>query len=143
MSILKLTRLGISVSFVLFSLLTNQYLNTIKKLENCPCNKGWKIENGIILSNVFLLINLLNLIIPINKMIYSMPLIGSSYMFIYGIILFVILFIITNVAIELKKEECKDCKIDSIKYMYDLFKDMTIKNCIYATILLVIIGFWL
>lgn len=143
MSLIKLARISINSLFILFSLLTNQYFNSIKKLENCPCNKGWKIDNGIILSNLLLLTSLLNLVIPLNKMIYSIPLIGSTYMFIYGFILFILLFTITNVSDELKKAKCKDCKTDSIKYMYDVFKDMSIKNCIYATSLLVIVSFWL
>lgn len=142
MSITKIARIGISSMFVIFCLMTNHYLNTIKKLENCPCNKGWKITNGIILTNTFLLVNFVNLILPINKMIYSVPLIGSTYMFLYALILFVILFIIANVSAELKKEECKKCRVDSIKTIYDLFKDLTIRNCLYATTILVIIGFW-
>lgn len=143
MSYTKLARIVLSSLFVGFCLMTNHFFNTIKKINDCPCNKGWKISNGIILTNIFMIVNMFNLILPINKLLYSIPLIGSSYMFLYGLFLFLILYIVMSVVHELKKEECKSCRVDSINTIYNLFKDTTIQHCTYSTILLVIIGFWL
>lgn len=143
MNLVKSGRIIISICLIIFSILVNYFLNTLKKQKDCPCNKGWRITNGVIISNFFLLANLINLILPVNKVFSGIPLLGSIYMGIYGLLIFLLLYIISSISNELKTEKCKSCNLDSIQILYSVFKDSEIKNCIYATIILVVISFWL
>lgn len=140
---IKIVRILLSFGLITFSAMSNLFLNKLKKLPDCPCNKSWKIFNGIIISNALLLVSMINVIIPFNKAINSIPLIGSIYMLIYALLVYLLLFIIVSISNELKEIKCKSCKLDDIKIIYDYFKDSNYKSCLYATGILVVLSFWL
>lgn len=138
-----IVRIILNFGLVCLSGMSNLFLNKIKKIPNCPCSDSWKIFNGIIISNGLLLISLANLIVPLNKVLYSLPLVGTVYMVLYGLLLFLLFFIIVSISNELKEEKCKSCKLEEISLLYDYFKDSNYKSCMYATGILVVLGFWL
>jgi len=139
--LIKLGRMILSASLLIFACMSNLFLNTLKKQPNCPCGEGWRIENGIIVSNLLILVSAANILISINKLFYKIPLIGTAYMGLYGLCIFMLLYILSSISHELDDGKCKECKIDNVQLLYNYFKDVNYKTCAYASMLIVIATF--
>ena len=113
-----------NILLIIFTISINYFINTIKNIENCPCKSDWKIKNGITLSNIFIILSLINIIIPVNRIINSLPLIGNLFMFLYCILLFALLYIVTSMSNELSESNCDSCKLEHINLLYNMFKDV-------------------
>lgn len=141
--ILKVARFFFYGGLTIFSAMTNLFLNKLKDQPNCPCNGGWRIENGVLLANTLLIISILNIPMPFNRVLYTVPLLGTTYMVLFLLLIASLLYILISISNELKEEKCKSCKLNDIKVLYNYFKDSNYKSCFYASGILVVIGFWL
>lgn len=139
--LIKLGRMFLNGGILVLAAMSNLFLNTLKKQPNCPCNSGWRIENGIIISNLLILVCILNLFISVNKFLYRIPLIGTAYMGLYGLFIFMLLYILSSISHELDDEKCKECNIDNVNMLYTYFKDINYKSCAYAAFIIVIATF--
>ena len=128
---------------VLFTMSINSFINSIKKLENCPCKEDWKLNHGITLSNLFILVSLANIVLPINRVLNSLPLVGNFFIMGYCLLLFTLLYIVTSMSADLSKSECGSCNIEQISFLHNMFKDIKTHNCFYASVGLSIISFYL
>jgi hypothetical protein len=69
--------------FAYGNLQITNFINHLEKQKNCPCSTGWKITNGKFISSLLFIVGLVNIFISANKILYGIPLIGSSYVFIF------------------------------------------------------------
>ena len=90
---LTLLRIVFSLSFGFIFLYITRFITKVEK-SKCPLSNSLYISNGKLLSSLMMLFGFINTFIPINKIIYNIPVIGSSYVLIFVSILFGILFII-------------------------------------------------
>jgi len=77
-----------------------------------------------------MIISIINIFLPFNKFIASLPIIGSGYVLLFVIMLFMILFLANRLAINILDEntECIDSnyedliiKLDNLTVMYDIY----------------------
>lgn len=139
--LIKLGRMFLSSGILILAAMSNLFLNTLKRQPNCPCGEGWRVENGIIIANLLILVSIANLIISLNKIIYKIPLIGTAYMGLYGLFIFMLLYILSSISHELDDGKCKECKIENVNMLYTYFKDINYKSCLYATFIIIIATF--
>lgn len=132
-----------NILLMIFTISINSFINSIKKLENCPCKTDWKLNHGVTISNIFILLSLVNIIIPINRIVNSLPLIGNFFIIGYCVLLFTLLYIITSISDELSTAKCKSCDIEQISVLHNMFKDVKTHNCFYASVGLSIISFYI
>jgi len=139
---LTLLRIVFSLSFGFIFLYVTQFITKVEK-SKCPLSNSLYISNGKLLSSLLMLFGFINTFIPINKIIYNIPVIGSSYVVIFVTILFGILFIIKQIADNINKDENRKCKKKEYKYLIDFINNRTINECFIFTIITSIVFFYL
>ena len=139
---LTLLRIVFSLSFGFIFLYITQFITKVEK-SKCPLSNSLYISNGKLLSSLLMLFGFINTFIPINKIIYNIPVIGSSYVLIFVSILFGILFIIKQIADNINKDENRKCKKKEYKYLIDFINNRTINECFIFTIITSIVFFYL
>lgn len=139
---LTLLRIVFSLSFGFIFLYVTQFITKVEK-SKCPLSNSLYISNGKLLSSLMMLFGFINTFIPINKIIYNIPVIGSSYVLIFVAILFGILFIIKRIADNLNEDENKKCKKKEYKYLIDFINNRSINECFIFTIITSIVFFYL
>ena len=139
---LTLLRIVFSLSFGFIFLYVTRFITKVEK-SKCPLSNSLYISNGKLLSSLMMLFGFINTFIPINKIIYNIPVIGSSYVLIFVSILFGILFIIKRIADNLNEDENKKCKKKEYKYLIDFVNNRSINECFIFTIITSIVFFYL
>ena len=139
---LTLLRIVFSLSFGFIFLYITRFITKVEK-SKCPLSNSLYISNGKLLSSLMMLFGFINTFIPINKIIYNIPVIGSSYVLIFVGILFGILFIIKRIADNLNEDENKKCKKKEYKYLIDFINNRSINECFIFTIITSIVFFYL
>ena len=131
-------RILFSILFSLTYLYVSQFISEIGK-KKCPLASSLYISNGKLLSSLLMLFGFINAFIPINKIIYNIPVIGSSYVLIFVGVLFGILFIIKRIADNLNEPENKKCKKKEYKFLIDFINNRSINECFLFTIIISIV----
>lgn len=139
---LTLLRIVFSLSFGFIFLYITQFITKVEK-SKCPLSNSLYISNGKLLSSLMMLFGFINTFIPINKIIYNIPVIGSSYVLIFVSILFGILFIMKRIANNLNENENKKCKKKEYKYLINFINNRSINECFVFTIITSIVFFYL
>ena len=78
---ITIARILFSVVFSLTFLYVSQFITEVGK-KKCPLASSLYISNGKLFGGILIMIGLINIILPINKFIYNIPVIGTSYVFI-------------------------------------------------------------
>ena len=92
------------------------YLIFVYKLKNCPCSDNWKKEFILVVSFIFIGVNILFVILnSIIKLSNKSLLITSNLVIILNIIYTIVILIYTH---HLKKEQCKCSNIWEREYAY-------------------------
>ena len=139
---LTLLRIILSLSIGFIFLYITQFITKVEK-SKCPLSNSLYISNGKLLSSLLMLFGFINAFIPINKIIYNIPVIGSSYVLIFVGVLFGILFIIKRIADNLNEPENKKCKKKEYKFLIDFINNRSINECFLFTIIISIVFFYL
>jgi len=136
-------RIIYSLLFTLSCIYFTQFINEIELKKKCPLSEGWRITNGKILGSLLMIVGLINIFIPANKFLSSLPIIGSSYVFIFLLSLFGELFIINRLSVNIKDSENSKCKLEGFDMLINFFSNKTVSDCIYITIFISVLFFYL
>jgi len=139
---LTLLRIIFSLIFGFLFLYITDFITKVEK-SKCPLSNSLYISNGKLLSSLLMLFGFINTCIPVNKIIYNIPVIGSSYVLIFVTILFSILFIMKRIANNINEDENKKCKTKKHKFLIDFINNRTINECFIFTIITSILFFYL
>jgi len=136
-------RIIYSLIFTICCSYISNFINKIEEKKKCPLSEGWRITNGKIISSILIIIGSINIIIPINKFLSTLPIIGSSYILLFVILIFTLLFILNRLSVNIAEREDSKCNIKGYDYIINFFQDRTVLECIYMTILITVIFFYL
>jgi len=120
-----------------------QFITAIEKKKKCSLSEGWRITNGKVLSSLLMIVSVVNIIVPANKFLSTLPIIGSSYILLFALALFGDLFIIYRLAKNIDESDDSRCKIKGYDTLIDFFSSKSMIECIYFTIFATIIFFYL
>ena len=135
-------RIIFSLIFTLISLYLTQFITAIQETK-CPLAKGLYISNGKLFSSLLMIIGFINIFLPINKFVANIPVIGSSYILLFILTLFITLFILKRIVFNLGESENKKCNVKNYKSLINFVNDRSIQEIIYLTLILSIIFFYI
>ena len=115
----------------------------MKKKKKCSLSEGWRITNGKLIGSLLMFVGLINIFVPASKFLSTLPIIGSSYVLIFVLALFGEFFIINRLAINISESDNSKCKLKGYDMIIDFFSNKTFMECIYFTIGVSIIFFYL
>jgi len=136
-------RILYSIIFTIISIYFTQFIKAIENKKKCPLSEGWRITNGKILSSLLMIVGVINIFVPASKFISTIPLIGSTYVLLFVLTLFTDLIIINRLVKNLQDEENYKCSIKGFDTIINFFSTKSIVECIYYTIGITAIFFYL
>jgi len=139
---ITIARILFSVVFSLTFLYVSQFITEVGK-KKCPLSSSLYISNGKLFGGILIMIGLINIILPINKFIYNIPVIGTSYVFIIMLLIFVMFFVLKRIISNLQEDENKKCRTKNYKPLRDFIENRSIAECIYITVAISIVFFYL
>ena len=146
LSFWSILRIVYSLLFAISCRYIYNFIQTIENTVKCPLSEGWRINNGKLLSSILMVISVINIFMPASKFLSTLPIIGSSYILLFVLALFLVLFIINRLSINiLDREDKKDnkCKLKGFDIILNYFSESTTLECIYITIIISTIFFYL
>lgn len=141
-SLLTLLRICFSSAFTLIFIYISQFITEISN-KKCPLSSSLYISNGKLLSSLLIIVGIINIVLPINKFVATIPVLGSSYVFLFIIILLILLIILKRIILNLKEAENKKCKLQNYKVLKKFINDTSINQIFIITIIISIIFFYL
>jgi hypothetical protein len=142
-SIWTVLRVIYSLAFTIACGYISKFINKIEEKQKCPLSEGWRISNGKILSSLLMIVGAINIFIPASKFLSTLPIVGSSYVVIFVLAVFMLLFIINRLTINISDREDSKCNVKGYDYLLNYFNNKTVMECIYMTIIISIIFFYL
>jgi protein-S-isoprenylcysteine O-methyltransferase Ste14 len=123
----------------------SNFIQAIEAKKKCPLSEGWRITNGKILSSLLMIIGTINVFIPASKFLSTLPIIGSSYVLLFVLAVFVLLFIMNRLSINISERDDRKCKISGYGYdeVIEFFNNRNVMECIYITVGVSVIFFYL
>jgi len=76
---MKVLKTGFYISFIILCFTVLGIVEHLQKQDKCECNTGWKPENLKLISQLGIVLGGINLIIPLNKSLYSIPIISTFF----------------------------------------------------------------
>ncbi len=146
LSFWSILRILYSLLFAISCRYIHNFIQTIENNAKCPLSEGWRITNGKLLSSILMVIAVINIFIPASKFLSTLPIIGSSYILLFVLSLFLVLFIINRLSINiLDRKDKKDnkCNVKGFDIILNYFSESTTLECIYITIIISIFFFYL
>ena len=119
------------------------FISHVQKQKDCPCSSGWKISNGKFIGSLLFIIGLVNIFFSANNLMSQIPIVGSSYALIFIFMIFMELFILSRLTKNLREKECRDCDIKGYESLCEFFRRRDTTECIYFSIIIAIIFFYL
>ena len=144
LSFWTILRVFFSIIFTLSALYIYKFILEISENTECKLSDGWRVSNSKTLALLLIIIGVINIIIPASKFIAGLPIIGSLYVFLFVLGLFMLLFLINRICINImENDENQDCYIEKYDTLITWFSNRNIMDNIYITIMLSIIFFYL
>lgn len=131
-----------NVLLVLFCVVINMFITEIKQTKNCPISKWSQVNNGIALVNLLFITTLINYFVPIHNFLYHIPIIGGWYILLFGLWIFIILYIVTSLSQQIRENKYKKCINDKTKMIYNTFKTHNTITNLLTSIFITIIYFF-
>ena len=115
-------RIIFSIIFTLSVLYIYKFILELSENKDCKLADGWRVSNSKTLALLLIIIGIINIIIPVSKFIAGLPIIGSVYVFLFVLGLFMLLFLINRICINImENDENDDCYIEKrtcSEYLY-------------------------
>ena len=142
-SFFTILRIIYSSIFTLIAIYFTQFITAIENKKKCSLSEGWRITNGKVLSSLLMIVGIVNIVVPANKFLSTLPIVGSSYILLFALALFGDLFIIYRLAKNIDESEDSRCSIKGYDTIIDFFSTKTMMDCVYFSIIATIIFFYL
>jgi len=142
-SIWSILRVIYSLAFCIgFAYLSN-YIKAIESNAACPLSSGWRITNGKMLSSILMIIGGINVFCPASKFLSTLPIIGSSYVLLFVLGVFMNIFIVNRLAVNIVERDDSLCKMKAYGWITDFFASKSVADCIYYTLGISVVFFYL
>jgi hypothetical protein len=134
-------RILFSLLFTVCSLYVTQFIKAVEE-KKCPLSEGLYVSNGKLCSSLLMIIGAINIFVPINKFVANIPVIGSSYVLLFILLLFLTLFIVKRIVVNLAESENKKCNVKHYKSFMIFINERSMMELIYLTLILSILFFY-
>jgi hypothetical protein len=135
-------RIIFSLSITMCAMYITHYISAISE-KKCEFAKSLYVSNGKLLSSLLVFISTVNIFMPVNKFLSNIPIIGSSYVLLFIVLLFLLFFILKRIVINLDEPENKKCKVKDYKTLTNFIDGISYFQCSYITIIISVVFFYL
>lgn len=111
---------GFKTLFNLAFIGTNLYIYTLSRdmmlQDGCPCATGWQVENINLISKLGMAAGAINLIIPLFRTLYSIPIISTVFSALLVLVMGLYMFALARYSRALTSGDCANsakCKLPS------------------------------
>jgi hypothetical protein len=132
-----------SLLFAISCSYISNFIQTVEAKKKCPLSEGWRITNGKFISSLLMIVGAINVFVPASKFLSTLPIIGSSYVLLFVLMLFLLLFIVNRLCVNIAEREDSKCSIKGYDNLLDFFSNRTVMECIYITVGVSVIFFYL
>jgi len=107
--------------FYIVFICANYYIysmvNEFKKQPECGCATGWQPENLLLLSQLAMLLGIINLLLPLNKSLYKIPLVSNLFSIGLLCVVFIQMFTLSRFVRALNnRDDCNESKCKPGQY---------------------------
>ena len=129
-------RIILNVAFLLCQIFIYKFLAALEDQgDACPCSSGWKLAQAKLFTNILVLLNVVNIFVPLNRALHNIPIVGGSISLIYLVMLGGELCLVYSICKELSKPICRDCEVDGYEKVVAFFQGQSMLACLgYAVI---------
>lgn len=142
-SIWSILRVIYSLAFCIGFAYLGNYIKAIEFNSVCPLSSGWRITNGKMLSSILMIIGGINIFCPASKFLSTLPIIGSSYVLLFVLGVFMNIFIVNRLAVNINERNDSICKMKTYSWINNFFASKSVADCIYYTLGISVVFFYL
>lgn len=135
-------RIIFSLIITLIAIYITQFVSAISE-KSCEFAKSLYVSNGKLLSSLLTVVAVINIFMPINKFLSTIPILGSSYVLLFILMLFSLLFILKRIVSNINDPENKKCRVKNYKSLIEFIDARSISEIIFYTFIVSIIFFYL
>jgi hypothetical protein len=123
-------RIFINIISICIQIAINQLIAEIQDTPICQYHDDWKLQQIKTLTNIMIIVNILNMFVSLNKNINGIPLIGGSVGLVFGFFLVLEAGLVSKLAGDISS----GCTIKGYDWLINVIESQsTIAWCIYAT----------
>jgi hypothetical protein len=112
---MKLIKSAFYIAFIFLCFTVLGIVEHLQQQDNCECNTGWKPENLKLISQIGIVLGGINLLLPLNKTLYSIPLVSGIFSILVLGVIVMYLFTMVRYFRNLRQQDScrKTCKVKS------------------------------
>ena len=123
-------RIILNTAFLLCQIFIYKFLAALEDQgDACPCSSGWKLAQAKLFTNIMVLLNLVNIFVPLNRGLHNIPIVGGSISLIYLVMLGGELCLVYSICKELATPNCKDCLVEGYGDITAFFQRQSMLAC--------------
>lgn len=145
-----LARIIYSLAFAVICWYIYGFLETINQNRDCPLADNWRVSNGKLIASLLIAVALVNVVIPASKFISTLPIIGSSYVLLFVLAVFMLVFMVNRLSVNIMDDpddesdnEYSECYLEDYSMLLEWFSDLSFMNDIVITVIVCMIFFYL
>lgn len=121
------------IIFIIGNYVVYDFTNHIQNQDTCECRTGWKIENLKMISILSMIMGIVNLVLPLNQLVYNIPLISGFFSIGILTLLFVEIFSLVRLVRNLVNDEkCSDtCQVTGYEHIIKTTYDLSLSVCVF------------
>ena len=130
--------------FYIVFILSNYYVYSlvlnIQNQKGCECKTGWKVENLKLISQLAMVLGIINLLIPFNKTLYQIPIISNIFSIGLLAIIFMEIFTLTRFIRNLvNNTKCSEtCSVSEYEGFVNMTSDWSVTTVCILTLIITI-----
>ena len=129
------------IALIILNYWTYYLILELQEQKECLCNSGWRIENIKMISIATILLSILNIFIPLNKMLYNIPVVSTIMTFVMVFILFAQFFMMKRLSRQLNTAQCQDtCDIN---WVFEYIRNISLGSMFFAAMIITIGMLWI
>jgi len=122
------------IIFIIGNYVVYDFTNHIQNQDACECRTGWKIENLKMISILSMIMGIVNLVLPLNQLVYNIPLISGFFSIGILTLLFVEIYSLVRLVRNLVNDEkCSDtCQVTGYEHIIKTTYDLSLSVCVFV-----------
>lgn len=136
----KSIKLIFYVLFIIINYTIYDFTTHIQNQDSCECRTGWKIENLKMISILGMIMGVVNLILPFNKFLYSIPLVSGFFSIGLLTIVFLEIFSLVRLVRNLVNDKkCTDtCQVEGFENIIKNSYDLSLSMCVLIAFIITV-----
>lgn len=128
------------IVFIIGNYVIFDFTNHIQNQDKCECRTGWKIENLKIISILSMIMGVANILLPLNQLVYNIPLVSGFFSIGILTLLFVEIFSLVRLVRNLVNDEkCSDtCQVTGYEHIIKSTYDLSLSVCVFVAFVIAI-----